>query len=304
MANDAAAANDPLQTAVVPSARRLWAAFPRALSSFRRHHATRSAAALAYYTIFSIVPMSLIIIAAAGLVMGAGAARSEVLGQLAGVVGSATADAIQQMLQSAATPAAGILATIVGSITFLLGLAGALGELHAALNIIWDRPGERRGAPLAVAGKRLLSMTVVLGVGLLLLLSIVFDAGITTLGGYADHHLLGGAGLWKALQLLLSAGAFTVLFAILFRLLPGANVKWSEASSGAAVTAFLFVLGKFALGLYLAKAAVGSSFGPAGSIIVVLVWVYWSALIFLFGVEFTHVYATSGDDAHPIPSAS
>jgi membrane protein len=279
----------------IPSVRRLSAAFRRTVSSFRRHHATRSAAAIAYYTIFSIVPMSLIIIAAAGLVMGAGAARSEILGQLAGVVGSATADAIQQMLQRAATPAAGILATVVGSITFLLGLAGVLTELHAALNIIWERTDETHGAPLAAAGKRLLSMTMVLGVGLLLLLSLVFDAGITTLGGYAGHHLAGGTWLWKALQLLLSVGVFTVLFAILFRLLPEVDVKWRESSRGAAVTAFLFVLGKFALGLYLSRAAVGSSFGAAGSIIVVLVWVYWSALIFLFGVEFTHVYVTAAE---------
>lgn len=280
-----------LKRANTAPVQRLSMAFGRTFTSFREHHATRSAAALAYYTIFSIVPMSLIIIAAAGLVMGPRAARSEILDQLAGVAGSAAADAVQQMMQSAAKPTAGILATIVGSITFLLGFAGALSELHAALNTIWGRKPERRRASLAVAGRQLLSITMVLGVGLLLMLSLVFDAGITTLGGYAGHHLLGGTWLWKALQLLLSIGAFTALFAIIFRFLPDADVKWREASIGAAVTAFLFVLGKFALGLYLWKAAVGSSFGAAGSIIVVLVWVYWSALIFLFGVEFTHVYA-------------
>ncbi len=276
---------------------RLATAFRRSVSSFREHHATRSAAALAYYTIFSIVPMSLIVIAAAGLVLGPRAAESEILGQLAGVVGTAAANAIQQMLQSAATPTAGILATIVGSITFLFGLAGALAELHAALNTIWDRKPPKREVTLGIAGKRLFSMSLLLGAGLLMMLSLVFDAGITTLGGYAGHHLLGGTQLWKPLQLLISIAAFTGLFAVIFRFLPDTSVKWREASIGAAVTAFLFVLGKFALGLYLSEAAVGSSFGAAGSIIVVLVWVYWSALIFLFGVEFTHVYAMVGDAA-------
>lgn len=225
----------------------LRTAFRRTVSRFREHNATRSAGALAYYTIFSIVPMSLIIIAAAGLVFGPRAARSEIFGQLAGVVGSATADAIEQMLQSAAKPKAGIVATIVGSATFLLGLAGVLTELRAALNTIWDRKPEKKGVRHSGARKRLLSMTMVIGIGLLVMLSVAFDAGITTLAGYAGHHLPGGKWLWKALQLLLSIGAFTVLFAFVFRFLPDANVNWREASVGAAVTAFLFVLGKFAL---------------------------------------------------------
>ena len=283
----------------------LRSVFRQTFSSFRKDKATRSAAALAYYTIFSIVPMLLIVIAAAGLVLGKRAAQTEILGQLAGVLGSATADAIQEMLKSAAETKAGVIASLVGTVTFFFGAAGVFAELRAALNTIWNVKPRKAEGTIDFVSKYLPSLLMVFGVGSLMMVSLVFDSGITTMGSYAGHHLLGGEWLWKSLQLVISTVVATVLFALIFRFLPEANVKWRDVTIGAAVTAFLFVLGKFTLGLYLREASVGSGFGAAGSIIVVLVWVYWSALIFLFGMEFTHVYAmadrTAVELVEPMP---
>ncbi len=256
-----------------------WTVLRRTFTAFRADGVTRSAAALSYYAIFSIVPMLLIAIATAGLIFGKRAAQAEILGQLSGVLGSATADAIHDMLKSAAEPKAGIIASLVGAITFILGTTGVFSELRGALHTIWKTEARKRS---------LFSYVMVAGVGALMIVSLIFDGGITTMGTYAGHHLLGGEWLWKSLQLVVSTAVATALFAVIFRFLPDVKVAWRDVLAGAAVTAFLFVLGKFALGMYLWKAGVGSSFGAAGSIIVVLVWIYWSALIFLFGVEFTH----------------
>jgi len=249
------------------------------LTAFRADRVTRFAAALSYYAIFTIVPALLILIAGAGMILGKRAGQTEILEQLSGVVGSAAADAIQQMLQSAADTKAGIVASIVGLITFVFGATGVVSEVRGALHTIWKVKPRKRHP---------FSYLVVVSIGALMMISLLFDGGITTMGTYAGQHLLGGTWLWKVLQLIVSAAAATVLFAIVFRFLPEAGIGWRDVITGAAVTAVLFVLGKFALGMYLWKASVGSSFGAAGSIIVVLVWVYWSALIFLFGVELTH----------------
>lgn len=267
---------------------RLSTIFRRTFRAFRADNATRSAAALSYYAIFSIVPMLLIVIAVSALVLGERAARTQVLDQLAGVLGTAAADAIREMLSRAAGSKAGVIASIVGSVGFLFGTTGVFVELRSALHAIWKRDARTTDQ---------LSYSIVLAIGTLIIISLVLDGGITTLGAYAGHHLAGGQTLWKMLQLLLSIIVATALFATIFRFLARANVRWSEVLMGGAVTAFLFVLGKFALGMYLSKAAVGSSFGAAGSIIVVLVWVYWSALIFLFGAEFTHEYAIADEIA-------
>ena len=251
----------------------------RAFAAFRADNATRSAAALAYYTIFSIVPVLLIIIAVAGLVFGKRAGRAEVLEQAGGVLGTAAADAIREMLDSAANRKAGIAATLAGTITFLFGAAGVFGELRGALNQIWKRTQNDTTTSVP--------RFIVIAVALLMFVSLLFDATITAIARYAAGNVRGGEWLWKPLQLAASILVATLLFAIIFRFARGAQVSWREVSIGAGVTAVLFVLGKFALGLYLTSATVGSGFGAAGSIIVVLVWVYWSALIFLFGVELT-----------------
>lgn len=263
----------------------------KAFSSFRADNATRFAAAIAYYMIFAIAPALLLILKIAGAAIGKRSAEAEILGGLNGVAGSAAGAAIQQMVKSASGPQVGIVAISVASTAFLFGAAGVFFELRAALDTIWRVRTPDNPHTLV---KAVFSTSMVAVVTALIVVSLIFDAGIADAGTYAAHHLRGGHLLWKTLQLAMSAVAATAIFAVVFRSLPDAPVKWSDVSIAAAFTSILFVLGKFALSVYLGTASVGSSFGAAGPIIVVLVWIYWSANLFLFGAEFTHAYAMTG----------
>ena len=239
--------------------------------------------------IFAIAPALLLVLKVAATLIGRRAAEDEILGGLNGIAGTAAGTAIQEMVKDASGHHAGIIATSVAGTAFLFGAAGVFLELHGALNTIWKV--RRRSRTGLVRGVFSISMVAV--VTIVVLVSLVFDAGITDAGTYAAHHFLGGHVFWKTLQLMMSVAVATGMFALIFRFMPDAPVKWRDVAIAAAFTAVLFVLGKFALSIYLGTASVGSSFGAAGSIIVVLVWVYWSANIFLFGAEFAHVYATS-----------
>jgi membrane protein len=211
-------------------------------------------------------------------------------------IGSAAGIAIASMIKGASIRRAGWLATTLGIMTLYFGVAGVYRQIDDAIRTIWrERTEERPGASPPRA--RLASMVLVIAVGGVMLLSVVADAAIAVTGRYAASRLVGGELLWQMVQLLVSTFVLTVLFATVFRYLPKVRVRWRDVRLGAAVTAVLFVLGKFALGIYLRKAAVGSAFGAAGSIVVVLLWSYWSAQIFFFGLEFTHVYAQEGEPA-------
>jgi membrane protein len=258
---------------------RLGTAIRLTVAAFRRHNASRFGAALAFYIVFSIAPTLLIAIAIAGSLFGKQQAQREILERISGSFGSAPGVAIAAMIKDAATRRAGWLATILGIMTLYFGLAGVYRQVDDALHTIWGRKAARRG-----------SMLLVIAAGVVVLLSVAADAAIAVTGRYAAARLVGGEPLWHAAQLLVSTLVLTALFAAVFRYL--ARVTWRDVRVGAAVTAILFVIGKFALGIYLGKAAVGSAFGAAGSIVVVLLWSYWSAQIFFFGLEFTHVYAT------------
>ena len=238
--------------------------------------------------IFAIAPALLLVLKAAAMAIGRNAAEAEILGGLKGVAGKAAGTAIQEMVKGASGQHAGIIATTAAGTAFLFGAAGVFLELHRALNTIWKVTRSRKGIV-----REVFSISMVAVVTILVLVSLIFDAGITDAGRYAAHHLPGGYAFWKTLQLIMSTMVTTVIFALIFRFMPDAPVKWRDVVVAAAFTAALFVLGKFALSVYLSRASVGSSFGAAGSIIVVLVWVYWSANLFLFGAEFAHVYATS-----------
>jgi membrane protein len=175
----------------------------------------------------------------------------------------------------------------------LFGAAGVFGQLKDALNTIWEIEPKKEGGFLGMIKARFFSVLMVMGVGFLLLVTLVFDAVISAMGDYAGGRLPGGEGLIQTLQLIISFGLVTVVFAMIFRYVPDIRVPWRDVWFGAVVTAILFVLGKFGLGLYLGKAAVGSAYGAAGSLVILLVWVYWSAQIVFFGAEFTQVYARS-----------
>jgi membrane protein len=265
--------------------------FKNTWTEFSDDQAQSQAAALAYYTIFSIAPLLLIAIAIAGLVFGRSQAQAAIVDQLRQLFGAAGGKAIEDMLTNAAKPKSGTLALIIGFVTLLFGAAGVFGQLKQALNVIWNVEQKKTGGIAAMIKQRFLSFAMVLGVGFLLLVSLVIDAAIASIGKYASSHLPGGQFLWQALQLIVSFGVITVLFAMIFRFLPDIRIEWHDVWFGAAFTSLLFVLGKFALGLYLGRKSVGSAYGAAGSLVVLLLWIYWSASILFFGAEFTQVYA-------------
>jgi membrane protein len=273
--------------------KRYLALFKQTIMEFSADKVPRLGAALAYYTIFSLAPLLLIVIAIAGIVFGHDAAQNKIFEQLRGVLGATTAEGVQEMVKNAAKPKSGTVATILGVATLLLGASGVFGQLKDALNTIWDvKPKEGRGV-MAMVKDRFLSFAMVLGLGFLLLVSLVIDTAIAAMGKYAGDHLPGGAALWHIVELAFSFVVIAVLMAGIFRLLPDLKIEWRDVWFGAAVTSLLFVIGKFALGIYFAKSAVGSSFGAAGSLVLVLLWVYYSAQILLFGAEFTQVFARS-----------
>ena len=256
--------------------------FKQTFKEFTEDKAPRLGAALAYYTVFSIAPMLLIAVSIAGLVFGKDAAQGAIHKQLAGTLGDGVAEAMNGMVLAASKPKSGTLATIVGVVTLLFGAAGVFGQLQAALDTIWDVEKPKTSGFFGMIKDRFLSMTMVFGIGFLLLVSLVIDTALAAIG-----NLIG----LKILQIIISFGLITVLFALLFKYLPHAKVEWRDVWLGAFFTAGLFTLGKVGLGLYLGRAAVGSAYGAAGSLVVILIWVYWSAQILFFGAEFTQVYA-------------
>jgi membrane protein len=265
--------------------------FRQTFQEFGEDKAQRLGAALAYYTIFSIAPLLLIAIAIAGVVFGREAAQHQLSAQLSGVLGKSAAEALDGMVAAAAKPKSGTVATLVGIVTLLFGAAGVFGQLKDALNTIWNVEPKKAAGIIGFVRERFLSLAMVLGVGFLLLVTLVFDTAITAMGTYLGTRFPGGTALLQGLQLVISLGLVTLLFAAIFRFLPDTKIEWRDVWLGAAFTAVLFVLGKFGLALYIAKGAVGSAYGAAGSLVIILVWVYWSAQILFFGAEFTQVYA-------------
>jgi membrane protein len=264
----------------------------------------RLGAAIAYYTVFAIVPLLIIIIGIIGLVFGEEAARGYIFDQISGLVGEQSANAIKDMLHRADKPSTGIVATVVAAVTLLFGASGLFGQLQDALNSIWGvEPKAGRGV-WGVIRDRFLSFMAVLGTGFLLLVSLVLSAALSAFGKWFGGWLPAPEAILQALNFIISFGVITVLFAMMFKLLPDARISWSDVWVGALITALLFTLGKFLIGLYLGKSDVGSAYGTAGSLVIVLLWVYYSSQILLFGAEFTQVYAnTSGARIVPTEQA-
>jgi membrane protein len=261
-------------------------------------------AALAYYTVFSLAPLLVISISIAGLVFGAEAAQGQIFDHLRGLLGDASGRAIQQIVQSAsAEPKTGLLATLIGFITLLFGASGVFGQLQASLNIIWGvQPKPGRGI-LGIIRDRILSFGFILVVGFLLLVSLLLTAAIAFVGQQFGARVPGMEALVQLLNTILSLVVITLLFAMMFKILPDANIAWRDVWIGAFITALLFTVGKFALGFYLGRSGVASSYGAAGSLIVLLVWVYYSSQIVFFGAEFTQVYANRFG-SHVTPSSN
>ena len=251
----------------------------------------RLAASLAYYTLLSIAPLIILAVAVAGLAFGQDAAREHIGGQLASVVGGGAATAIQSIAKNAHTPGTGIFSIIVGILVLLFGASGVFGELQSALNTVWDvAPKPGRGV-WGLVKDRFFSFTLVVGVAFLLLVSLIVSAALGWAGQVFASALPGGALLWQVLNFCISLAVVTALFALMFKTLPDVHIKWRDVWVGAGVTAVLFTLGKFLLGLYLGSAGVSSAYGAAGSIVALVIWVYYSSQVLLVGAEFTEVYA-------------
>ncbi len=269
-----------------------WELSREAFSSWIDDYGQSMGAALAYYTVFSLAPLLLIVISVAGLIFGAEAARGEILGQLRGLMGDDAARAVQGLLESVSEPAESTVATVVGLGVLLVGATTVFAELQDALDRIWRAPS--RGKPSgvwALLRARFLSFGMILGIGFLLIVSLVFSAALAALQTWWDPWFGGWAILANVFNQVISFGLTTAAFAMIYKIMPRVHIHWPDVWVGAAVTALLFTLGKYLIGLYIGKSGVTSSFGAAGSLVVVLVWVYYSAQIFLIGAEFTWVYA-------------
>lgn len=252
---------------------------------------SRLAASLAYYTLLSIAPIIILTVAVAGLAFGQDAAREHIGGELASVVGGGADTAVKAIAKNAQSPGSGVLSVIVGIVVALFGASGVFGELQGALNTVWEvAPKPGRGV-WGLVKDRFFSFTLVLGVAFLLLVSLIVSAALTWLGQMFAHALPGGSALWSVLNFTISLVVITALFAAMFKVVPDAKVSWRDVWVGAAVTALLFTLGKFLLGLYLGSAGVSSAYGAAGSIVALVIWVYYSSQVLLIGAEFTEVYA-------------
>jgi membrane protein len=252
--------------------------------------APRLGAALAYYTVFSVAPLLIIATAVAGLVFGEQAAQGSVVHQIRGFIGERGAEAIQSILQSAHKPAIGTIVGLFGIVTLLFGASGVFGELQDALNTVWHVPNRQRTIRECIQD-RFPCYLMVLGIGFLLMVSLLLSAALAAVGKFVGGWLPVSENLLHVFSLLLSFATSTLLFAMIFKILPQTRIAWRDVWVGAAVTAALFAIGKWAIGLYIGRSSVASAFGAAGSLVVVMVWVYYSAQIFLLGAEFTRAYA-------------
>jgi len=265
--------------------------FWTALRAWWDDDAPRLGASLAYYTLFAIAPVLVVATAIAGMVFGAEAVRGEIVGQLDHLVGRDGALAVQNLLEGASQRRAGIVATVLGSIAFVVAATGAFLELQAALNTIW-RVKPNPGANLkAFLMDRLRSFGLVVAIGFLLMVSLAVTAALAALSGWLSRRTPSIPLVWSGVSVLVSLIVTTALFALLYRFLPDVRLHWRDVTTGAFVTAVLFTIGQQLIGLYLGQSSVASSYGAAGSIMILLLWVYYSCQILLLGAEFTRVYA-------------
>jgi membrane protein len=290
-----------------------WGLVKAAASGWVHDYAPSMGAALSYYTVFSLAPVLLIVVSVTGLVFDEEVARGEVFEQIAGLMGTESARTIEQMLNSLRKPERGVVGTVVGVVTLLIGATTVFGELQDDLDRIWRAPAREGSTGLwGLLRARLLSFGMILGIAFLLMVSLVLSAAIAALGKW-----WGGAfGDWEILlqsvNLLVGLFMTTAVFALIYKLMPRVKVRWHDVWLGALTTAVLFSIGKFLIGLYIGKSGVASGFGAAGSIAVVFLWVYYSAQIFLLGAEFTWAYAKTfgsmrslraGEQAPPQPTS-
>jgi membrane protein len=268
----------------------VWTIVRDSVNGWLDHNATRTGAALAFYTVFSLAPILLLSIAIAGAFFGESAARGEIFAQIRDLIGDSGAKAVESIIHNASQSGSGTLSTVFSVVTVMIGATTALVELKAGLDKIWDVPPERRQGFWYLIRTRLLSVGVILALAFLLLVSLVISAGLAGLEKLSPgDHVFTLVFDW--LNVLFSFALVAALFGTIYKVLPSVYIAWRDVTVGAIVTAALFTLGKYAIGAYIGNSGLGSTYGAAGSVILVLVWVFYSAQIFLLGAEFTRTYA-------------
>ncbi|MEC4813482.1 MAG: YihY/virulence factor BrkB family protein [Scytonema sp. PMC 1069.18] len=270
----------------------VWGLFQETFQEWSSDKASRLAAALSYYTIFSIAPLLIIVIAIAGAIFGEAAARGAIFDQLQGLIGSAGAEVIQTAIENASQPqSGGTIASIISIIVLLFGATGLFAELQDSLNTIWEVQPKPGATVKRMVRQRVTSFAMVVAIGFLLLVSLVISAVLTGIVSYFSNLLPGVDFIWQFINFILGFAVTTVLFGLIFKVLPDVKITWKDVIIGAAITALLFSIGRYLLGQYLGNSTFGSTYGAAGSIVVILVWVNYAAQILFFGAEFTQVYA-------------
>jgi membrane protein len=268
----------------------MWKLLRSAGLCFMEDEALSRGAAIAFYTATSIAPILLIVIAIAGLVFGREAAQGALTAQLSGLMGQQTAELLQSAVAKSGNPSSGTLATIIGVVTVIATASGVFSEMQAALNAIWRAKPEGTTMSRLIRA-RVASLGLVAGLGFLLIASLAVSAAITALGDYLNAILPFGKTIASVLNTVISIALLSVLFAAIYKVLPDRRLEWRDVLMGAVATAVLFTIGKSLIGWYIGSSAVASTYGAAGAMIVLLLWVYYSAQIFLLGAEFTKAYA-------------
>ncbi len=275
------------------SLKQIWRLLKNTYKEWNEDKASRLAAALAYYTIFSVAPLLIIVIAIAGTIFGEAAVRGEIVHQIQGLVGKDGAEFVQTAISNTRQQGAGtnIVASLIGIGVLLFGASGVFAQLQDALNTIWEVAPKPNAGLKGIVRTRFLSFAMILVVAFLLLVSLVISAALSGINSFASQLLPGSDALWQLVNFAVSFGVITLLFALIFRVLPDAQISWGDVWIGAVITALLFDIGKFFLGLYLGNSSFGSSYGAAGSLVIIVAWIYYAAQILFFGAEFTQVYA-------------
>ena len=288
-----------------PRLRRLFDLCRRAAMAWIDDFAPSMGAAISYYTVFSLAPLLIIVIAVAGAVFGREAVQGEIVGQLQDLIGREGAIAVQGLIKSASEPAKGLVAGGISIVVLLVGATTVFAELQSALDRIWHVPEKEKPSGIwAVLRARVLSFGLIMGLAFLLMVSLSISAGISAFGSFASGLMPGWEVLLQGINMLLAIGITTVLFAMIFKFMPSVEIEWRDVWVGALVTAVLFEFGKFAIGLYLGKSGVNESFAAAGSLVVLLAWVYYAAQIFLLGAEFTKVYSEDNGSHSGVKAAA
>ena len=273
---------------------RAWSLVMKTVSSWAGDFAPSMGAALAFYTVFSIAPLLLIVTAVAGCFFGVNAARGEIVSQLTGLMGKAGAQAVEGIISSADDPSRRSIAAAIGIVVFLVGATSVFNELQDSLNRIWKAPRSPQTAGVfTLVRARLLSFGMILAIAFLLMVSLLVSAALSALGKWWEPAFSGWGFVAQVLNFVLSFAFITVLFALIYKIIPQTGVRWRDVWIGAATTSMLFTIGKHIVGLYLGRSSAVSAFGAVGSLAVVLLWVYYSAQIFLLGAEFTWIYSSS-----------